>query len=112
MKIVDLLKAIGDDTRIRILKIISLGEHCVCDIEEILDLSQSNASRHLNKLKSLNLINAEKKAPWVYYTLNEETLSEYPFLKSLIDESLNEETFKKDMEKRDVYFVKKHSCES
>lgn len=111
MRIVDLLKGISDDTRIRILKIISLGEHCVCDIEAILDLTQSNASRHLNKLKSLSLINSEKKAPWVYYTINEDTLNHYLFLKTLINENLNEDIFNEDLKKREVYFRDKTKCE-
>lgn len=108
--IVDLLKGISDDTRIRMLKIISLGEHCVCDIKGILDLTQPNASRHLNKLKSLNLINAKKKSPWVYYSINQDTFEKHPFLKSLIEDSLYENTFNEDMKKRESYFKDKHDC--
>ncbi|QGU00901.1 hypothetical protein SYNTR_2307 [Candidatus Syntrophocurvum alkaliphilum] len=54
---------------------------------EIVD-SQSNASCHLNKLKGAKLIKARKDAQWTYYSLNEKTLVEYPFIKTLLDDSL------------------------
>ncbi len=51
VEIVQLFKALADETRIRMLNLLKNGELCVCDIEEVLDIQQSNASRHLNKLK-------------------------------------------------------------
>lgn len=47
----DILKALADETRLRILSQVLRGEMCVCEIEECLGLTQSNASRHLTTLK-------------------------------------------------------------
>ncbi len=47
------------------------GEMCVCDIEEVLGLSQTNVSRHLCKLSSVGLVDSRKKAQWVYYRISD-----------------------------------------
>lgn len=48
--------------------------HNFFKIEEILQINQSNASRHLNKLMNAKLVTYYKEAKYVYYKLNEETL--------------------------------------
>ena len=52
MEIMDILKLISDNNRMRILNILYKKDKiCVCVLEDILGLNQSNLSRHLNKLK-------------------------------------------------------------
>lgn len=83
MKVVDVFKAFGDNTRLRIIYILRQEELCVCEIEVILGITQSNASRHLNKLKTVGIIDYEKKSQWVHYFIAPEfiktnkTLLEY-----------------------------------
>lgn len=89
MEIVQMIKALGDENRIRILNVLKDGELCVGEIEHILGITQSNASRHLTKLSMLKIIVYEKKAQWVYYKLNEETLEQFPFIKELLKNELN-----------------------
>lgn len=84
-----MLKVLGDENRIRILNLLKDGELCVCEIEYILGITQSNASRHLTKLNIFNLIIADKKAQWVYYRLNKNTLEEFPFIREILDNELN-----------------------
>lgn len=48
---IDILKALAEETRLRIFAQIIKGDMCVCEIEECLELTQSNASRHLTALK-------------------------------------------------------------
>ncbi|EJP6471964.1 winged helix-turn-helix transcriptional regulator [Clostridium sporogenes] len=99
MDLVQMLKALGDENRIRILNILKNGELCVCEIEHILGITQSNASRHLTKLSMLKIVGYEKKAQWVYYKLNEETLRKFPFIKELLENELNKiDTCKQDIE--------------
>jgi len=86
--IVEIFKALADETRIRMLNLLIKGELCVCDIEYILNIKQSNASRHLNKLKLAGLILAIKKSQWVYYRINEEIFLKYPFLLAFINDEL------------------------
>lgn len=111
MDLSEILKALADETRLRILNIIKDGEFCVCDVENALSLNQSNASKHLNKLKSTKIIKATKKAQWVYYSINEKTLETYPFIKILLDNSLIEEQFGKDLENLKKYLETKKGCE-
>lgn len=91
MKIVQILKALGDETRIKIMNILRNGPLCVCEIEAILEITQSNASRHLNKLMNANLVTYYKEAKYVYYKLNEDTLNEYSFIKAILEDGLEKE---------------------
>jgi len=83
---VNVLKALSDETRLRILNLLYERELCVCDIKESLDVLQTKTSRHLGYLKKAGLISSRKKAQWVYYSLakNEET----EFINDLIEKTL------------------------
>ncbi|QAA32772.1 ArsR/SmtB family transcription factor [Clostridium manihotivorum] len=112
MELVQILKALGDENRIRILNILNDAELCVGEIEHILGMSQSNVSRHLTKLFNLKIVIFGKKAQWVFYKLNQSILGEYPFIKSLIDTELSKiEQCQKDMEKLTCYKESGMSCE-
>lgn len=91
MKIVQILKALGDETRIRIMNILRNGPLCVCEIEAILEITQSNASRHLNKLTNANLVTYYKDAKYVYYKLNENTLNNKEFIKIILENELSQD---------------------
>lgn len=64
-----LLKLLGEKNRLKILCILKEGQHCVCEIEKHLKLSQSLISHHLKDLKEAGLIEDEKKQQWVHYSL-------------------------------------------
>jgi ArsR family transcriptional regulator len=64
-----LLKIIGEESRLKILCILRQGQHCVCELMEHTELSQSLISHHLKDLKDTELIEDEKKGKWVYYSL-------------------------------------------
>ena len=68
----DIFKALSDETRLRILALIWDDEKCVCEIEDCLSLTQSNASRHLTALKNAGLLSCYKHAQWAYYKLSDE----------------------------------------
>ena len=69
---IKILKALSDNTRLSILNLLNGEKLCVCEIEAILDNTQSNISRHLAKLKEADLILSTKYAQWVHYELNYE----------------------------------------
>jgi ArsR family transcriptional regulator len=69
---VDIFKALAEESRLRILTLLIQGEMCVCEIEASLDLAQSNASRHLTVLRNAGILSCTKQAQWTYYKLNEE----------------------------------------
>jgi ArsR family transcriptional regulator, arsenate/arsenite/antimonite-responsive transcriptional repressor len=61
------LRALGDETRLRIVALLSHGELCVCHLEQALGLSQPNASRQLGILKAAGLVEGRRAGTWVYY---------------------------------------------
>jgi len=65
----ELLKALADDTRLRILALVAGGEICVCDIHGALGIPQPTASRHLASLRRAGLVSARKDGLWVHYRL-------------------------------------------
>jgi ArsR family transcriptional regulator len=64
-----LFKALGDDTRLRIVALLSHGELCVCHIQEALGLPQPNVSRQLAVLRSAGIVSDRREGTWVYYRL-------------------------------------------
>jgi ArsR family transcriptional regulator len=67
-----LLKLVGEESRLKILCILKQGQHCVCEIEEHVNQSQSLISHHLKDLKEAGLIWDEKKGLRVHYSLTEQ----------------------------------------
>jgi len=64
-----LFKALSDETRLRIMVLLTERELCVCQIEEALDLSQVKVSRHLTVLRYSGLVENRQDGIWVYYSL-------------------------------------------
>ena len=63
-------KALGDETRLKMIGLLSHGELCVCDFMEVLELPQSTASRHLAYLKNCQWVTGRRSGKWMYYKLN------------------------------------------
>lgn len=82
---IDILKALADESRLRILSQVIKAEMCVCEIEQCLGFTQSNASRHLNILKKAGILDSYKNAQWTYYKISENFINEnrelYDYLK-------------------------------
>jgi ArsR family transcriptional regulator len=68
-KIAQKFKALSDETRLRILALLSSGEMCVCDLMAILDLPQSTVSRHLAYLRNAGWVEDRRQGVWMYYRL-------------------------------------------
>jgi ArsR family transcriptional regulator, arsenate/arsenite/antimonite-responsive transcriptional repressor len=64
-----MFKALGDDVRLRIVALLSHGELCVCHIEEALQLTQTNTSRHLGILRAAGIVAHRRRDKWVHYRL-------------------------------------------
>ena len=72
--LVTIFKALSDETRLRIIKLLEQGELCVCDITAALDMVQPKVSFHLSALKEAGLIKDRKQGKWTHYSLNEKDL--------------------------------------
>lgn len=66
------VRALGDENRVRALMALRAGELCVCQIIELLGLAPSTVSKHMSILKQARLVEATKKGRWVYYRLQRE----------------------------------------
>ena len=65
----ELFKIFGDSTRIRILYVLFEAEVCVCDIAEVLKMTQSAISHQLRLLKQAKLVKSRREGKTVYYSL-------------------------------------------
>ncbi|OLP61277.1 ArsR family transcriptional regulator [Xaviernesmea oryzae] len=70
--LVDVLKAAGEPTRFRLLKLLSAGDLTVTDLTEILGQSQPRISRHLKLLSEVALIDRYQEGAWAYFRLRPE----------------------------------------
>lgn len=68
----ELFKVFGDSTRIRILYVLFEAEVCVCDLAEVLNMTQSAISHQLKILKQAKLVKARRDGKQVFYTLADE----------------------------------------
>lgn len=68
---IDIFKALSEESRLRIVSLLIEREMCVCEIEACLELTQSNASRHLTLLKKSGILESYKNAQWSYYRIDE-----------------------------------------
>jgi len=69
------LKALADETRLRIFVLLTRQESCVCEIEDMLNLSQSLVSNHLAVLRQAGLVKARRDAEdarWIFYRADPE----------------------------------------
>lgn len=67
-----LLKALADDTRLRIVALLAHGELCVCHIASALELNQPNASQHLTVLRNAGVVDCRRNGSWIHYRLASE----------------------------------------
>src|SRR5689334_7867859 len=68
--------ALSDETRLAIVERLKGGERCVCDLQDLLDASQSRLSFHLKTLKDAGLVTDRKQERWSYYALVPGTIEE------------------------------------
>jgi len=64
--------AFADETRLRILHLLTRGELCVCDLHDTLGLPQSKVSRHLAYLREAGLVRVRRSGLWKHYSLTKE----------------------------------------
>jgi ArsR family transcriptional regulator len=72
--IVTVFKALADETRLRVLKLLGRGELCVCEIAAALALEQPRLSFHLRILKEAGIVSVRRQERWILYRLNESDL--------------------------------------
>ena len=71
-ELASLFNAMGDPSRVKILHALSKQELCVCDLQTLLDMSQSAVSHQLRLLRDLRLVKYRRQGKMVFYSLDDE----------------------------------------
>ena len=71
------IKALSDETRLRILNLLLVRECCVCEVMQALDISQTRASRNLSALYDAGFLKLRKDGLWSLYSIDREGMEEY-----------------------------------
>jgi ArsR family transcriptional regulator, arsenate/arsenite/antimonite-responsive transcriptional repressor len=82
-KAANILKLLGDKTRLTMIKILDNYDCCVCEFVAIFQASQPAISQHLRKLKDAGLVGETRKGQWIIYSLNKDS-DYYPIVQSLL----------------------------
>ncbi|OAH55843.1 ArsR family transcriptional regulator [Domibacillus aminovorans] len=79
-----ILKLLGDKTRLTMMKLLQSHDCCVCEFVAIFKMSQPGISQHLRKLKDASLVKETRRGQWIFYSMNRD--HDYALL---IDDLLN-----------------------
>jgi len=95
------IKALSDETRLRILKVLLEKECCVCEVMQALDISQSRASRNLGILQKAGFLKARRDGAWIVYSVDWKAANRYTasLAKLLRDSPVSSEVLEKDKER-------------
>jgi ArsR family transcriptional regulator len=99
-KLVQLFQALSEETRLRIVMLLTQGELCVCDLMAILREPQSKVSRHLSYLRHCGLTKKRRVGVWMHYSLKEPLDGGYRAQLNFLREQFSSlPQFRRDMEK-------------
>jgi ArsR family transcriptional regulator len=76
-QLIKCLKALSDESRLRVLNLILERECCVCEVMQVMEISQSKASRILSALYDAGLLKLRKEGRWALYSIDKEDLNDY-----------------------------------
>lgn len=95
------MRALSDETRLRIMKVLVQRECCVCEVMQALDISQSRASRNLGILQDAGFLNTRRDGLWIIYSIDWQATNRYAaYLSRLLKDSpLSNEILGKDQER-------------
>lgn len=89
-KAANILKLLGDKTRLTMVKILDHHDCCVCEFVEIFKMSQPAISQHLRKLKDAGAVKEARRGQWIIYSLNKDS-EYYPLVRDLLSHLPNQD---------------------
>lgn len=96
--VLNIYKALSEEIRLRILKLLEHGELCVCDIVTALDMIQPKVSFHLGVLKEAGLLRDRRQGKWIHYRIDDSDIFRRFVLLSTL-ERISEESVKDDVKR-------------
>jgi len=109
--IIDTLKTLSDVNRLRILNLLNQKPLCVCELEYVLGINQSNLSRHLRTMSNTGLLTSWRENKYAYYGINEEFVAANGFIEEIIGRLTEEQQLKEDLENFQAYVEEAIPCE-
>jgi ArsR family transcriptional regulator len=97
--LLQLIKMLGDETRLRIMMALYEQSFCVCELVELLNESQPKISKHLARLKDLNLVKTKRSEQFIYYELSIESENLLALIKTISTHLSSYETLRLDYER-------------
>ena len=91
LTVVEIIKILSDTNRLRILNLLYKRELCVCELEYLLGISQSNLSKHLRLMSNTGFLQSRRENKFAYYQINNAVMGEHPFLKDIFENELKKE---------------------
>ena len=98
-QITELFKVMSDETRLRIINVIYQQDLCVCELVEILQESQPKISKHIAKLRQIDLVTTERNEQYIYYKFNHGDESYEKIVKNMLQEIKDIDVYKNDIER-------------
>jgi ArsR family transcriptional regulator len=86
-ELVKLYRVLADESRLRVLNIVNMRACCVCEVMQVLGISQSKASRILSSLYDVDILNLQKEGLWSLYSINWDGMDKN--LKNIIETTIN-----------------------
>ena len=105
-ELLNIFKALSDETRLRIMKLLEHGELCVCDIVAAFDMIQPKVSFHLGVLKKAGLLKDRKQGKWMHYRIDDSDMFKR-FLILSIMERIPEDKPKEDKKRLEKFLKNK-----
>lgn len=102
----NILKLLGDKTRLTMMKILDHHDCCVCEFVEIFKISQPAISQHIRKMKDVGLVKEMRKGQWIIYSLKKDTIF-YPLVQDLLQHLPDQDFRLKELEEQGLRI----SCE-
>jgi ArsR family transcriptional regulator len=89
-KLSELFKVLSDDTRLRIINLLAKQDLCVCELVDILELSQPKISKHIARLRSINLVTTKRNEQYIYYSLDRRNLEYMNIINTVLQTNNND----------------------
>lgn len=92
-------KLLSDETRMRLIVLLYHKELCVSELTEITGISQPNVSKHLGRLRDMNIVKDRREEQFIFYSLNIDEGINLDIIRLIVENINNYELLKQDLEK-------------
>jgi ArsR family transcriptional regulator len=98
MSLIRIYECLCDETRLRIVQLLTRGPLCVCHLQGVLGVPQARVSQHLSYLRARGMVECRRRGTWMIYSLPEKPTEELArHLACLQDCSVSDKRFREDL---------------